>query len=274
MEITIRYVLIGLGCLILFIIFVDYIRRRRAKYAQRIICPPLKSIPLKSEEETCQLGELPSVGEEPILNYKNLEVGEELNEGEIRILNRSEEIKVEVSKAPESSELKEDEEKIEISQVEEKIQPSLVTTEVETTNFSAVPTEVEEHFVALYIMASPQKPFKGYGLLQTILSHHFHYGDMQIFHYYDQDDTSTNPLFSLASATQPGDFDLDKMGHFSCVGLIIFMNATLHHHPLMIFERMLHVATQLAEDLGGEVRLNQHQTLTIDHIEKIRSSLV
>lgn len=99
--------------------------------------------------------------------------------------------------------------------------------------------------------------FSSYDLIQSIAATGMQFGEMNIFHYYQRDPQGKkSPLFSLASATHPGEFDLDRMGDFSCVGLTLFMDINQGQNPLQAFCLMVNTAEQLAEDLDGELRVD------------------
>ena len=85
-----------------------------------------------------------------------------------------------------------------------------------------------------------------------------HYGAMNIFHYHEKTSVGDLTLFSLASATEPGEFDLNKLGNFSCAGLSLFMNLRQVPNAEDAFARMLDTAEQLADDLDGELRAGPH----------------
>jgi len=80
-------------------------------------------------------------------------------------------------------------------------------------------------------------------------------------------------LFSLASLSEPGDFDLTQMKDYRCKGLIFYMNASEHDNALTVFEEMLETAQHLARSLGGKLMATLHQVWTVETTEKIRSEL-
>lgn len=112
----------------------------------------------------------------------------------------------------------------------------------------------------LHVIAKKGKTFAGYELLQIILSSGLRFGDMNIFHYYQNPEAQENVLFSLASATEPGIFDLAKMDTFSCKGLSLFMQKTGdEEEDKTRYTHMLETAAHLAEDLGGLLLNSQKQ---------------
>ncbi len=121
--------------------------------------------------------------------------------------------------------------------------------------------------IILNVMALPQCEFVGYELLQALLATGLRYGDMNIFHRY-ADNTENSPvLFSVASAVEPGVFDLANMGAYSCPGLSLFMSISQSEIPFVTFEFMLETARQLADDLAGELCDENHNVLSISNIE-------
>jgi cell division protein ZipA len=120
-------------------------------------------------------------------------------------------------------------------------------------------------FIALNVFAQNQQTFSGYELLQALLAAGLRFGEMNIFHRYQQDNGQGPILFSLASATEPGTFDIQQMGTFSCQGLSMFME--LSGHPQIDEERfdlLLTTARQLAEDLAAVV-LNDRREPLVDN---------
>lgn len=116
--------------------------------------------------------------------------------------------------------------------------------------------EIMDHpdLLTLSIMARNGSHFASYDLLQAISASGMQYGPMNIFHYYQGIGDNKITLFSLASANEPGEFDLNQIGDFSCSGLILFMKISQAPDPHTAFQLMLDVAEQLAEDLDGEVK--------------------
>ncbi len=108
--------------------------------------------------------------------------------------------------------------------------------------------------LTLSVMAKPRSSFASYDLLQAISASGMQFGAMNIFHYYQENDGRKETLFSLASANEPGEFDLNKMGEFSCTGLLLFMKLDRVEEPQFAFQKMLEVAEQLAEDLDGDMK--------------------
>lgn len=115
----------------------------------------------------------------------------------------------------------------------------------------------ESDHLIISVIAAPNKNFESYELLQSISATGMQYGNNRLFHYYIPYQSKAISLFSLSSISEPGDFDLDRIGEFSCAGLMLFMDCRQVPHPQEAFELMLKTAEQLAEDLEGELRAGQ-----------------
>ncbi|GEM_PF-6874337 len=115
----------------------------------------------------------------------------------------------------------------------------------------AIQKNPEDAFLSLSVLAKSGSRFESYDLFQAISAAGLKFGEMNIFHYHDAKTMKT--LFSLASATKPGDFNLDRMGEFSCHGLTLFMDLNSVADPKRSFQLMLETAEYLTDDLDGEL---------------------
>lgn len=132
----------------------------------------------------------------------------------------------------------------------------------------------ENDFLVLSVFAKPNCQFASYDLLQAILATGMQFGEMNIFHYYLPRDQTRGKLFSLASATKPGDFNLDRMGDFSCFGLTLFMDLRTVPDPEFAFSMMLKTAEQLAEDLDGELYAGPRQPWNAELLQQYQQRII
>ncbi len=135
---------------------------------------------------------------------------------------------------------------------------------------AAEPAPAARDLLVISVLAKPEQYFVSYDLIQAISASGLQFGDMNIFHYYNAD---REPLFSLASATEPGDFDIDHIGDFSCAGLTLFMDIRAVINPEQVFELMLTTAQQLADDLDGELCAGQKQPWNNDVLQQYRNRI-
>ncbi len=129
--------------------------------------------------------------------------------------------------------------------------------------------EKPEKFVVMHVLALDD-PFGGQALLELLLEAGMSFGEMDIFHRLDN---ANEPLFSLASAVEPGTFDLAAMDRFSTPGVTLFMRVHELEKPVDVLEEMLAVADAIARDLGGEVRDETRSVMTPQTIEHCRQSI-
>lgn len=127
--------------------------------------------------------------------------------------------------------------------------------------------------IALMLRSHPDRLYAGYELLQALLSAGLRFGKMNIFHRYEQLNSSGRLLFSLASAAEPGTFEIPKMGGFSCPGLMLFMRVSTQRDLSATFELLIDTAKQLVDDLGGEIWDDQRQPLSDEKIAAWRSKI-
>ena len=152
-----------------------------------------------------------------------------------------------------------------------RLEPTLTKSNFkeEITNKTNSTTQHDiDNYIILQLMAPQQRPYRGYELIQTLTSAGFHYGKMNIFHFYADPVNKKEPLFSLASAIEPGTFDLDNTGEIVCPGLCLFMSIHKVKSALTAFDLMWETAQILAQDLGGvlcDKQLQPIEDLTCYH---------
>jgi cell division protein ZipA len=171
-------------------------------------------------------------------------------------------------------------------QIEEELStlPSIIRSEIINEKPAASPshpsvpvTITPREFIVLTLLAKPGLPYTGYELLQALLAAGLRFGKISIFHRHEKASGQGEILFSLASAVEPGTFELNRMGSFSCLGLTLFLRLRNFQQGnkdvMQAFDLMMETARQLADDLGGEVCDEHRQLLTEEKINAWRSYL-
>lgn len=128
----------------------------------------------------------------------------------------------------------------------------------------------KDDLVILYLMAPVNQPFVGYELQQALLAVDLRYGKMNIFHRHPEETNQDVVLFSVASAVEPGIFDMANIGALVCPGLSLFMSISTSKDPAAIFELILETAQQLSDDLGGTLCDGDRKPLTEDTLAEYR----
>ena len=134
---------------------------------------------------------------------------------------------------------------------------------------TAAPIRKPEMFVVIYVLALDE-PFLGQGLVEVLLDSGMTFGEMEIYH---QLDDSATQLFSLASAVEPGTFNLSSIDQFSTPGVSLFMRVHELAAPLQVLDSMLSVANSIAQELNGEVRDETRSVMTPQTKEYCRQSI-
>lgn len=152
----------------------------------------------------------------------------------------------------------------------------IIDTTPSDTIFSRkrAPANTIADILVINVFAMPGHTFAGYELLQALLASNLRFGEMSVFHRYQEELEKPKILFSVASATEPGIFDLNSMGSYSCSGLSLFMRVDQTDQPQKVFDMMLATARQLADDLSGEIYDGNHEPLTKDSLSHYQQLLM
>lgn len=134
-------------------------------------------------------------------------------------------------------------------------------------------TQIREEIITLNIMARKPNIFSGKKLKNAFADAYLYYGEMQIFHRFDNIDGTGEQLFSVVSSVEPGYFDLATMASLETPGITLFFVTTTPNHSIYAFELMLRTAKQLAMRLEGELKDDRHRILTPQIIEGYRDRI-
>ncbi len=143
-----------------------------------------------------------------------------------------------------------------------------------TKTADEISNDKANEIVSINIIANQERGFVGYELIQSLLAVGLRYGAMNIFHRHETSAGNGRVIFSVASAVEPGTFDLSRTGSLSVSGLCFFMSVAESADPLADFEVMYTTAQQLSRDLDGELQDVKHQSMTEDLLESYRNKIV
>ena len=127
---------------------------------------------------------------------------------------------------------------------------------------------IPEKIVQVHVLALDE-PFTGPRLLEVLTASGMVFGEMDIFHKLDAQERVE---FSLASALEPGSFELSSIEDFTGPGIILFLRVHELPEPLRVFDDLLTVAQAIALELHGELRDETHSVMTpqtIDHYRQV-----
>ena len=131
----------------------------------------------------------------------------------------------------------------------------------------SIPTEV----IVINVLARNGAKFGGTDLLEAFLRNGLKFGDMNIFHRIQP--ASKEVQFSVASAVEPGTFDLSAMETFRTPGVSFFMRMPGPGQPLEVFEDMLAVTRDVAASLGADLKDEQLSVMTSQTIQHCRARI-
>ena len=127
-----------------------------------------------------------------------------------------------------------------------------------------------EEVIALHVKGSVQ----GALLLQMMTELGCKFGDLGIFHRYENTAGTGELIFSVANMFNPGTFDLDNLENFETDGVAFFMTLPMKFDGQQAFNMMLNAAKKLATEIPqGQVLDGQRQLLTRQSIHEARQTI-
>ena len=130
-----------------------------------------------------------------------------------------------------------------------------------------LPSEV----IVINVLARNGAKFGGSDLLEAFLRNGLKFGDMNIFHRLAPG--SKEARFSVASAVEPGTFDLSAIEAFRTPGVSFFMQMPGPDDPLEVFEDMLAVTRDVAASMGAGLKDEQLSVMTSQTIAHCRARI-
>ncbi|MDB6096550.1 MAG: zipA [Francisellaceae bacterium] len=144
---------------------------------------------------------------------------------------------------------------------------------LEKTMDFAANLKIPEQIIVINVLAKPNCRFTGPILLVAFKALDLRLNKHKIFNFYDYANMENPIVFSVASAVEPGIFDLKHMDKFSTKGLTFFLKLTPENPSGQGFETMLRIARQLASKLDGELKDVNREPLTLNSIDGIRQQI-
>ncbi len=132
---------------------------------------------------------------------------------------------------------------------------------IESEQLTSDNTDIPPVFV-IYVVAKSGGHLPGLALLENLLVLGMRFGEMQIFHRHEQHSGHGPVLFSLASATEPGIFQLDQMTTKQYQGLSLFMQLDDQQMPEYVYDLMVKTAQDLAAAIDALLCDADQQPLT------------
>lgn len=116
--------------------------------------------------------------------------------------------------------------------------------------------------------------FVGSDLLEVFDRAGLEYGQYNVFHRLKETREGPTSVFSVASATEPGAFDITTMEDESYRGLTLFMVLPGPMRGVDAFADMLATARRIAEQIKGDVKDRSRSTLTRQTAHHLREEII
>lgn len=130
-----------------------------------------------------------------------------------------------------------------------------------------------QEVLVVNVMAK-QGGLPGMDLLKVMQSCGFQYGEMNIFHRYEQHSGKGGLLFSVANVVEPGVFDLDKMETFSTPGICLFMKLPGPKRAIHGFDVLMDSARRIASLLDADIKDEHHNVMRQQTVEHYRQRVL
>jgi cell division protein ZipA len=151
----------------------------------------------------------------------------------------------------------------------EEVEGTTKTSRLEVEENSDLPEEV----LAVNVIAKNGEELDGSILLEAAKSYGLRFGDMDIFHRHENSNGQGPIIFSMASAINPGTFDIEELPHSSLKGVTFFMRLSQLNKRTFVLELMVDIAKRLANQLGAELKDDTHSVLSSQTITHYKSRI-
>ncbi len=128
------------------------------------------------------------------------------------------------------------------------------------------PSKAPEEVLILHVM-STAGGFKGGPLLQILRACDLRFGDMNIFHRYEEANGNGAVQFGVANMVKPGTFDINAMDTFKTPGITLFLPLPGPKQALKAYDYMVETAQCVAKNLHGELKDESLSVVTEQTLE-------
>ncbi len=135
-----------------------------------------------------------------------------------------------------------------------------------------------DKIVTIRLLCRDNRGFAGDELVLALRDNGLRHGRFGIFHHYNGDgvetDAGVEPVFSVASLTEPGSFDLTRLRNDSFPGVSLFMGLPGPMDGVAAFDAMVATARSIAAQLEGDLVDEQGSTLSIQRERYLREEVI
>jgi len=128
-----------------------------------------------------------------------------------------------------------------------------------------------DRIITLFLLARDNHVITGAELLQAALNTGMEFGDMNIFHRIPEG--SERPVFSMANAAKPGQFERDEWNTFETGGVVLFMALPGPVYALDGWDSLLATARRMSEILQADMLDDERNPFTRQREAQLREEM-
>ena len=133
----------------------------------------------------------------------------------------------------------------------------------------------DEKMIVMYLVEKHGGMLSGADIFGSLEQVGLRYGEMKIFHYYsDLDSSHSPPVFSMANLVDPGWFDLISIDKIKTPGLTLFMKLPGPLSSICAFDEMLDVVNKLEELIPVTLKDKSRNKISKQMLMHIREEVV
>ncbi len=130
---------------------------------------------------------------------------------------------------------------------------------------------VAQEIIVINILKEKEPLLKGQDISQVFKACDMRFGEMNIFHRFEQANAQGKIQFSVVNALKPGSFDMKTMGEMETSGISLFMSLPGPNNPMEAFDAMSEVALVFARNFNASLYDDSHSDLTPQTLEHYRN---
>lgn len=147
------------------------------------------------------------------------------------------------------------------------------SNEEATVTIQKEQNDLPEEVLSINVIAKGDREINGDQLLEAVLTFGLRFGEMDIFHRHEHSNGQGNVIFSMASAINPGTFDIESLPDTSLKGVTFFMRLSQLNKRMFVLELMLDIAKRLANQLDAELKDDAHSVLSSQTVTHYKSRI-
>ncbi len=134
-------------------------------------------------------------------------------------------------------------------------------------------TALPAKIVTIRMLSRAAQPFPAEELVLALREAGLRHGRFGIFHYYLKD-TEDTPVFSVASLTEPGSFDLTRLRTDVYQGVSLFLGLPAPIEGAAAFDAMVKAGRAVAKRLDGNLVDEHGSTLSVQRERYLREEVI